>query len=1755
MKIGLLRRISAVALSVILILTAVITSVGSLTASGAGTAAIASPLRPIRAMAIGNVDCSVTDSNGAFYASDTAVFSSDTAIIGSEISDNSLIIDGFKAELNGVSSILLYVKLSSANTLSVSASVYADYHKLAYVPNMTLGNGAVYYTLAKGRSVWQEKEAALADNIGALKFDGAFEGYVKIPLESFVSDSTFAHLYEIDSITGLEFGYEKLGGSYGSISISPFMLSEDNGETQFALPENYTEPAADTYEDVKAVPITDYVKRDTNTATVTSTLVTPLSYTTAKGISMAPAADPYTREDGNINASQAYAGFDLRDMSVEGYEGIIVYVKLDAANTIMPEFNLTMPEGRWTYSYNPVISMKVGSVYEYMPVDGTEWTAARTVVGSPGFSKYFGAIRFDSAFEGYIKIPFNTLYDSSESGYFVFSEEFDTIKYAHFKLLGLGGNYGNAVIGPLFLIERDGFGELSLPEADPIIVSPITGWTMDSYYATSEVAAPLDFTTDKGIKSTAPRNGAAGEYPYGLYVGYDTSGTRVVGKLGTSLKFSTPLDISERAKDDYILIYVKTDAANTIMPAIGADRNGRGLYEWTLRIGETYEYLELGSTQWKSGVTGDEGYSKGNEGQTYATRKCYGTITFDKAFEGYIKVRLSQLATHALITNSFDPATDDIVSFWYKAKGLSGSYGSITYGPIFFVDSNSESATIKLADAEAVEVIPLTGGTAQVNNNYVTAATGAALDFTDEKGISISANNNTTIVGVDGDINSSKASGAISWSTPLDLSQYSSVTEVIFYVKTDAGNTLLPGVNTLRDGSTKVWTVRLGSTYDYLPAGGSEWKTGTVEDKGNTAINNNAVYASRKCFGTITFDEAFEGYIKLPISAFCHPSIAGNAVDFTKDTLQSVWLNAKYLGGEYGSVAYGPMFLVNGDSQGTRFVVESEAGNGSGQDTPTVVLPEDPMERARAILKNSRDGIAQAYYFSVGDSTRAMVGNPVFRLLREVLKNEYNAVCVLQAKSGQKTEHWSLHTKGLQGSNPTVEDLIKIIPGDGTNCIVDISLGINDSTPSANTAEDVATFLKEGIDLIKAAKPNVTFIYTSPNLISTKTHNTKMREAAKILLEDKDIGFIDVTNNVLEDYWNIYYTDNLHPNADGYRAIAAYILSQYFPDDYTFEKIMLEYDVDGKKLTLPQGAALITDEVAMSGTYNTDAIRINFDVSGKTAAGFKVNGKIDQAIKYPFVGCKNHIEMTLENDLIGNGYITFHIDLPSANRLGITGFLTETNKEIIFKANMPYQILPDGETQWQDKISGYGKDAESEAYGAIEFDSAFSGYVKMPISAFYNSPTVETPVNRITIRFANFGPSYGEVKVGAFLAISDPPYIVKNVWTKDQLPEMTPFTQVIKFDGYETMRDVIQSPLPTLSDHKAMWISASPTVDKGAMGIGSSYYWASMHYDRMPIGNFTDLMIYVEVPNTQDNYLSLCMFVDGQKDIQHGGTANDTNALFELKVWANQEYQLLALGETEWQHYVAYKFKNNYGGIELPAGFKGFIKIPYESLLPAGYITSETVMCEMVYRFAYIGTGEDSVLVGPVFGVTKDNDTGSYDLVLSALPEKTTIKSLYAPDDSDLFTDRIMLYWEEYPDADHYLIEAYSVTKTDTGYEYRLVNSKTAFSNSGTIGGLEPNTEYAILIKARNHLNEVIAVYDYTLITTASEDPFAAISWLDEVPAYDTVDYGQDSMAEAEPTAGWLMILIAAGGTVVLAAVAVLMIILIKRRSKKNEIN
>ena len=213
-------------------------------------------------------------------------------------------------------------------------------------------------------------------------------------------------------------------------------------------------------------------------------------------------------------------------------------------------------------------------------------------------------------------------------------------------------------------------------------------------------------------------------------------------------------------------------------------------------------------------------------------------------------------------------------------------------------------------------------------------------------------------------------------------------------------------------------------------------------------------------------------------------------------------------------------------------------------------------------------------YVFVGDSLREANGRWTFKKMVYKLAKSGISPCLI-GKSGLKAEHWS-KTNIVQNLNdfPTTDDVIKVIKGDGSECVVDICLCTNDLS---KTEAEIVGYLKKGIADILVAKPNTKFILTTPNRYKNSTsNNNKAYNVCKTVVSDLGtIAFSDVQSNVfrVDEDMTPYMIDDVHPNQIGQPKIAEFKNKELFDGcetvthDINFNTVVFN-NTDGSKTTI-----------------------------------------------------------------------------------------------------------------------------------------------------------------------------------------------------------------------------------------------------------------------------------------------------------------------------------------------------------------------------------------------------------------------------------------------------------------------------------------------------------------------------------------------------------------------------------------------------------
>lgn len=631
---------------------------------------------------------------------------------------------------------------------------------------------------------------------------------------------------------------------------------------------------------IEATPYSNWSINGEHFGNMQKTLINTLGFTTTQGVLIEPwdTSATLSVESNKIVSSTVGATikYDTETApSIDGVNSVIMYVKTDSANTLLPVIAVTNRGNISWVKWDVEMSLAFGSTYYYAALGDTEWTEA--TAGASGHSNEaqqvrWGTVSFDSAFEGYIKIPLTSLSsDTYTSG--VISTDTVAHIWTRFQYGGVG--YGSCAFGPVFFVTKDSTStQINVPDEykpAPIEATPITGWKLigSSTAARTQVMPLEKFTTAQGVKFTSDTEtvidktalaGSTNAYAR-LWYSYQkfTDDTKTV--------LSNAYVLSDDFKNQSIIFYVKTDSANALHIQTGQSCAFSYYVTPTLAKDGTYYVAEIGSEEWISKTATTVGNTTTGE-----TRN--GVIEFDSAFEGYVKIPWSSFSCDTAFTNR-------IGSVEFRVAGVGGSYGSVTIAPVFEVTQDSPSTEINIPDEykpAPLDVKSIEMGTVR-SRHY---------NFSNEK---VDNGYNLYIdSSVFGDSDSAWVSGAETWTYVENAYTGSSadanlimkpaiplaakdVNGFLVYLKTETANEFALTVEYEKGTHwTKSWnptiSLKPGKTVEVLAAGSDDWQEMTIEKGGIYSEDNYATLI----YGKVCFDEAFEGYIKIPFASFGNDS-------------------------------------------------------------------------------------------------------------------------------------------------------------------------------------------------------------------------------------------------------------------------------------------------------------------------------------------------------------------------------------------------------------------------------------------------------------------------------------------------------------------------------------------------------------------------------------------------------------------------------------------------------------------------------------------------------------------------------------------------------------------------------------------------------------------------------------------------------------------------------------------------------------------
>ena len=613
--------------------------------------------------------------------------------------------------LTGGQALLVYIKLP-ATTTSTQLYISTD-TDLSTSPNYPRVNpNKPYQLLAQGSTAWEDKLAIKAPDDGAqngfMELAAGFEGYVKIPLSSMSLDSGVISSSTVLDLISFRVGH--FGGTLGSAVVGPlFLVTVDTTaltikvdgaasavnmlrpQVAAALEANslVTYPASSYTVGTDLIASTDV---GTGGGSVLKATVAESSISPAVSTSLAVAMN-YTNETNLTNAAlrscPGRATLKVGKTLTNG-QALLVYIKLPATTTTTQLFISTDTDLNTASANFPRVNSN--KPYQLLAQGATAWEQ-KTAIKAPDDSVDNGFMELDAGFEGYVKIPLDSM--SLSGGKITSSTMLNLIS---FRIGHFGGDLGPATVGPIMLVTKDSTAltikmdgaATAVDMQKPLPTQPKLEATQILKNTTVAIGEDLVKAGKVKVEPNSKNTATAVKSPVGYSnlpaVSIDNvDGVRMTAATVAGTNDCTTVHVNAKLTDGKsLMFYVKLpdDAANQlflVMP-INPDENGIATSWPRMQNGSDYQLLDKGDTTWTekqaiaaSATTGEEN----------------GVIEFDAGFEGYVKIPLSSIAWKSTPTDVTDATT--VVSMQMRFSNFGGNYGPITVGPIMNVTSDMDS--------------------------------------------------------------------------------------------------------------------------------------------------------------------------------------------------------------------------------------------------------------------------------------------------------------------------------------------------------------------------------------------------------------------------------------------------------------------------------------------------------------------------------------------------------------------------------------------------------------------------------------------------------------------------------------------------------------------------------------------------------------------------------------------------------------------------------------------------------------------------------------------------------------------------------------------------------------------------------------------------------------------------------------------------------------------------------------------------------
>lgn len=908
MKLAISKKLLAVAVVFALLLSAIFAIPTYAEETGAAEPLKVKPLSSITATSGGtatNTSAALTrkaplDFSGAYGAGTTFTAQSapvaDSNVTGS---GRKVQVPSLTTEIYGNYGLLIYVETNKATDLATWSTAQKTGTTTKNYVSMKAGQ--TVYLLADGATEWTAytAENSTSDTKGIIRFDSAFKGFIKIPMSTMRINNSGSGNNPITNRNWYYLNHEVYFNAYAgtlTATVGPvFMIAENSTSTTIVdttVEPMKVKPISRVTGDVGAVgPAGTTTYNFKGAATTTpNKVVRPSDFLTeAKGINFQLIANTYT--DDTANSGNGIHFFPSKTY-VAGNDALMIYVDVPKASKMLlwikaPYSSDTKTAWAYTKRDTPA----------YLLADGaTKWT--KQTMTTTSTTQGFGFVHFGTdGFKGYVKVPFSSL--TLTAGSFTTADlHFSEVQV---KFSGYESTL-SASAGPIFLVSEDSVSAeiIDTTYVDvPNEVTPVNKithkagasisanvaniFTIAGYTGQPTVSIPLDFSMSRGVKSSL-----ADAADINLTAGGITS-------VANKLRFyhtATPV-----AGSDGLMFYIETDKAISFSFWTTMKSGTSSDYVY-LGLGKTYYLLGENDMMWKDGTT-----------TTGTTR---GIINLEAGFKGLIKVPFASLASlnGRCLTNS-SYVLIDTYTYFANYDGVA----NLTVGPMFVVNNETISPNVK----------DRTTGTTPVKGNFVATGThedgckgpvdiyNALIDGVNAFGIKITAASSQDKCAIHKTDDTEIATNEYLANSQVRVEYRQAASSKIaadqngmmFYVKTTAANQFL--LEMTITGLSDTFVMTSGASYEVLPVGATEWTEKKLINGYDSDKNPYNVY------GALNFEEAFEGYVRIPFKAFPrYPSSGfdGKSIELLHIRMKGIGVGS-VTGTNYGEATFGPIMFYD----------------------------------------------------------------------------------------------------------------------------------------------------------------------------------------------------------------------------------------------------------------------------------------------------------------------------------------------------------------------------------------------------------------------------------------------------------------------------------------------------------------------------------------------------------------------------------------------------------------------------------------------------------------------------------------------------------------------------------------------------------------------------------------------------------------------------------------------------------------------------